>query len=304
MRPPIASHRLDRDGRLLEARMIVRRLGSAVAIVVVLGACSSMQRQYDVHRSNLSCDEANRYAFRSMQSLGYSVDTFRLASVGSPGVIKGSKDAGKGSGASDATVKIDCRADGVQLSASEDQLLKQDMTFSRGFFLAFTSLADNRVASAAWADQQSGGTTGGGVKIDIRPQLGLESKLDFGEDLAAGNVLAVKVTVANGSDRTYKLDPAAFELRPMEGSGKILQVAIPDAARSLAKAAAADAGAPPPDAARLEGLLRERALTGRTLAPGDRVEGFLYFPAGRYARARATLVDVETDEGEGFLVEF
>jgi hypothetical protein len=30
----------------------------------------------------------------------------------------------------------------------------------------------------------------------------------------------------------------------------------------------------------------------------------VYFPTGSYARARATLVDVESGESEGFLVEF
>mgnify|MGYP003513271711 CR=1 FL=1 len=48
----------------------------------------------------------------------------------------------------------------------------------------------------------------------------------------------------------------------------------------------------------------ERALAGGTLKPGDRAEGFVYFPVGSYARARATLVDVDTKESEGFLVEF
>jgi hypothetical protein len=118
--------------------------------------------------------------------------------------------------------------------------------------------------------------------------------------------MAVKVVIQNGSDRTYELDPAAIELRPVEGSGKVAQIPLHDAAERLARSAAADRGegAPSPGAAQLESLLRERALTTRKLRPGDKAEGFLYFPVGKYARARATLVDVETSEEEGFLVEF
>ncbi len=192
------------------------------------------------------------------------------------------------------------------MAASEEQFLKQDLTFTRGFYLSFTSLADHGAETQEWKNQQSGGTASGGAKVEIRPQLGLESKLDFGEDLAAAGILAVKVVIQNGSDRTYELDPAAIELRPAEGSGKIAQIPLRDAAAALARSAAADRGegAPSPDATQMENLLRQRALGAHRLRPGERAEGFLYFPVGHYARARATLVDVATDEEEGFLVEF
>ena len=78
-----------------------------------------------------------------------------------------------------------------------------------------------------------------------------------------------------------------------------------DSARRVAASAGAlDAGAARPDTAAIEKTLRERALKAQKLAPGSETEGFLYFPTGKYARARATLVDVETKESEGFMVEF
>ncbi len=79
-----------------------------------------------------------------------------------------------------------------------------------------------------------------------------------------------------------------------------------EAAKAIARAAATDLGEgmPGPTPASIESMLRQRALAGRTLKPGDRAEGFVYFPTGTYARARATLIDVESGEGEGFLVEF
>lgn len=264
-----------------------------------------MQSQYAVRRSNLTCDQANRYAFQSMKSLGYTVTTFEPAAVGRNGMLRGTKTE-EGRSDQDGVVRIACEPSEVRLDAAADQLLSQDLTFTRGFYLAFTGIADHATTNAAYADEQAGGTTEGGVKFKIQPQLALETKLDFGEDLAAGGVLAVKVTVQNGSKITYTLDPAAIELRPREGSGKILQVDLVEAAQKIAKSAAADLdpGIPGPTPAGIEATLRKRALTGGKLAPGGSADGFVYFPTGSYARARATLVDVESGESEGFLVEF
>jgi hypothetical protein len=279
--------------------------GVVLVVAAIIADCASLQEQYNVRRTNLSCEDANRYAHQSMRSLGYAVTEFRLARLGEEGMIKGTKPGERGE-IHTGKVLIRCEPGEVLLSAAEEQFLKQDLTFTRGFFLTFTSLADHAAESAAWERQRSGGVTGGGVKFKIQPQIGLESKLDFGEDLAGAGILAVKVTVENGSDRTYKLDPAAIELRPIEGDSKVPQLTLSAAATALARAAAADSGegAPPPDPRGIETLLRERMLAARTLRPGDQADGFVYFPTGRYRRARATLVDVETEEPEGFLVEF
>ena len=282
----------------------MRRPLLVLALAVFVAGCPSAQQQYIVRREKLSCDDANRYAFDSMRSLGYSVGQFRLARVGAPGMIKATKEGERGT--DHVTVDIRCEATGVELFGSKDEsFLKQDMTFSRGFFLAFTGLADHGPEMVAWKDHQSGGTAAGGVKFKIQPQIGLETKLDFGEDLAGAGILAVKVTIQNGTTQTYELDPASIELRT-PNDDKVAQIQIGAAAATLARTSAADAGegAPPPDPARMEALLRGRALTTRTLRPGDQVEGFIYFPTGTYTRARATLIDAETSEPEGFLVEF
>lgn len=276
----------------------------ALAVAALLAGCTSMQEQYNVRRSNISCDEANRYALQSMRTLGYDVKEFQPAALGRDGFLRGTT-AGERDSVHTGAVTIHCKPNEVVLSAHEEQFLKQDLTFTRGFYISFTNLADHGAESAAYQKQLEGGTTGGGAKFKIQPQVGLETKLDFGEDLAAAGVLAVKVTVENGSDRVYKLDPATIELRSA-GGAKVTQMSPAAAATALVKAAAGDSveGAPPPDPQRLETLLRERALPARTLRPGDHAEGFVYFPTGQYSRARATLVDTETEEDEGFLVEF
>ena len=134
--------------------MSCRRL---VVALVVMSACTSMQEQYTVRRSNISCDEANRYAYRSMQTLGYDVTDFQVASVGERGGIKGVKHDDHG-GTHNVHVSIDCEPKEVVVAASEEQFLKQDLTFTRGFYLSFTSLADHGAETQEWKNQQSGGT--------------------------------------------------------------------------------------------------------------------------------------------------
>ena len=58
------------------------------------------------------------------------------------------------------------------------------------------------------------------------------------------------------------------------------------------------------DVRRAAEIIPERALRGKRLRPGEHVEGFLYYPAADYDRARIIMIDSATGETEGFLVEF
>src|SRR5262245_57198310 len=148
----------------------------ALALALVAG-CTSMQEQYSIRRTNMSCDEANRYAIQSLRSLGYEVKESRLAAVGREGVLKATR-TGEGDSARSGTVTIHCEPNEVVIKAAADQLLKQDMTFTRGFYISFTSIADHSVEGAAYQKQREGGTTAGGAKFKIQPQVAIETKLD------------------------------------------------------------------------------------------------------------------------------
>jgi hypothetical protein len=41
-----------------------------------------------------------------------------------------------------------------------------------------------------------------------------------------------------------------------------------------------------------------------TVRPGDKASGYLFFPLAEYHRARVVVVEEESGESEGFLVEF
>lgn len=280
------------------------RLFLFVAIAGCSG-CKSAERQYDVRTTDLSCEEANRYAYRTMRELGYEITGFEPAAPGRTGIIRAHRTAQKGELA--GRIEISCDPPKVILAPHAESGLVSDLTFARGFFLSFSALAENRGRSSR---PQAGGATdsaAGGLTLAIKPVPGLEAKLDFGADLQAAGILPVRIEAVNNSERTYRIETARFHLRPAGRPGRVEALSLERAAKLLAAAAeeAERAGGPP---ARAPGdftsLLRAKLMTDATLPPGARAQGFLFFPAAEYSGARAIVEDVDTSEAEGFMVEF
>jgi hypothetical protein len=51
-------------------------------------------------------------------------------------------------------------------------------------------------------------------------------------------------------------------------------------------------------------LLDGKRLIATRVGPHSEVTGYLYFPLADYVRARAVLTEEDSDEAEGFVVEF
>jgi hypothetical protein len=114
-----------------------------------------------------------------------------------------------------------------------------------------------------------------------------EAVLDFGGPATVGEVVLVRVTVRNNSDRAIGIDPRRVELVTAAGGA-----AVPLAGGTLAAALAPGPGG--------ERVRAEPLRPGR-IAPATTVTGFLVYSPGRYREARLTIEDVETGEGEGFV---
>jgi hypothetical protein len=131
---------------------------------------------------------------------------------------------------------------------------------------------------------------------------GQEAKLDFEVDLAAAGVLPVRVTVANRTKHGYRLDPGEVRLTRADQE-RIAPLGVGAAAARVAGAKAqASAGAPTEAQARE--ILEHHLFTAVTIDPGAHVSGYLYFPLAEYLRGRVVLTERESEEDEGFLVEF
>jgi len=143
-----------------------------------------------------------------------------------------------------------------------------------------------------------------GLQVWLRPVPGLGAKLDFSLDLEAGGVLPVLVTINNVTTHSYRLEPDDVVLIAADGT-RVPPLALADAAQHVATPAAKHAGhgvAPALGAVTQE--LRSHLFTARTVAPKERVSGYLYYPVASYAKGRAVLEDIASEESEGFVVEF
>jgi len=161
-----------------------------------------------------------------------------------------------------------------------------------------------------------------GVRVILEPVRGYATLLDFEANLSEAGILPVRVRVDNGTKRAYEFDPRDVVLRRAGSRDKAKPLSNSQAVAILKKAnlaALGGSGAQLTDATgpgdplspsqlgdvrRAAEIIPERALRGKRLVPGDRVEGFLYYEAAEYDRARIIMIDSATGETEGFLVEF
>ncbi len=327
---------------------------SGMAAVVLLSAsvsCTPVTRSYEIHTGQLGCEEANRHVHDALVSMGMIITAFRLAAPETDGYVRASKTDNRG--IRKGEVRISCTASGVSIVASEAGLtLGSEHEFERGVFLSVTARARltvdrGRILPAQAADQaapQSAPIAVAqqpvrakpkprvekvvGVVVRLEPLRGFATLLDFEADLSRAGILPVRVTVANGTARSYEFDPRdivlrragsrrrAYTLSPNQ-AGRMLE----DANREILVAQARKAGpeadtevdllvldpmAPTElgDIRAAAKIIRERLLRGGLLRANGRFEGYLYFEVAEYDRARITMIDTATGETEGFIVEF
>jgi len=275
-------------------------------LILALAGCTPPIRQFDIKRQSLTCEQANDYAYRTLQSMGFTMTQFEPATAAHAGTLRGTRDE---RGTQNVTVGIACNGTTANVDASEDGKLLGQLEFKRGFYLAFTAIAAQTAISASIARQQAQrpieGKTGQGLHVLVEPVRGLGAKLDFDLDLAAAGVLPVRVSINNVTPRIYTLDPDDIVLAQKDGT-RVHPLTVADAVQRVASAAtqkpANDASAP--DSAEVTRRFQSKLLTARSIAAGQTLQGYLFFPLGDYVKGRVTLEDQASEEAEGFVVEF
>lgn len=286
-----------------------RRSVYLLVLLLAAGACNPPIKQFELNDQQLSCEDANRVTYRTIEAMRFKVRDFQPAAPGTSGVIKASRTA-SGGGTQSATVSIDCTATGANIDASEDGAWLNQMEFKRAFHHAFLNVVSMRAGQQRLDEQILAGTAPASqqrrdLKIVVEPAGGAAAKLDFPFDLAAGEVLPVRVSISNLTAHGYTLDPAAIRLARSDGE-RVAALSVAAAAARVAatlEGAGDHAGAPPSREA-VADALSVRQFTATTVAPGTEREGFLYFPLAEYRSARVVVTDSETGEDEGVKVEF
>ncbi len=308
-----------------------------VSALTLVAACTPVSRQYEIHTTDMTCDQANRHVHDALVGMGMEITAFQPARAGLPGYAQATRR--RGSGETGGEVLISCDEHGVHIDASQSGL-GGEHEFERGVFLSVSGRADlvperegGELAGLKKREADPGSTAAtqsdarpaavaSRVVVSLEPVVGFETVLDFEANLSDAGVLPVRLTIVNGTDRSYDFDPRDVVLSASEARQRAFPLAPADAAGKLqdrnreligsggAQGSAEDGPIEPlaptelGDVRAASELIPRRAVRGGRLEPGEQVSGFIYFAAGSYDRARITMVDVATGETEGFLVEF
>jgi hypothetical protein len=240
---------------------------AALAGCAALPMPTPMERRYAIFEPTLTCDQANKISYRVVEGLGYTVTSFTPASAGGGGVVRGARE--RPVGQDTVAVKINCGADGVHVNTDSGGLLATNLEFPQAFFSRFKGMTDVVQRGEAPKPQ-------GQVQVTMTPLIGLETKLEFGTEVTG--VFPVRVEIFNTTERTYLLE--ADKIMLLTSSGERVK---PLSATNGGSA---------------------RMITSQTLAPGANVKGYLYYPPGSYTGARGFIVEAESQEREGFDVQF
>jgi len=282
-----------------------RRLACS-ALLWLTAACAFPVRQFDLNDRPFDCKQANRYAYFTLRSMGFSLLALEPATVDRPGSMHGYRKTETGT--ETATVAIVCHKEGgADINASQDNTFLGQVEFKRGFYMSLTGVVSQEEGEAAAAQAEAARPfeekQHKGLQVWLRPVPGVGSKLDFDLDLDAGGVLPVLVTINNVTTHNYRLELDDVVMIAGDGT-RVAPLALTDAAQRVAAAAA---HAPHGSAPALGAVTRElesHLFTGRRVEPKQRLSGYLYYPVAPYTKGRAVLEDTASEESEGFVVEF
>ncbi|HMA45845.1 MAG TPA: hypothetical protein VKP11_01325 [Frankiaceae bacterium] len=240
--------------------------------------------------TGMPCAEADRVARAALLRLGYDGDVVTPAQPGTPGQVVGHKAGGydyvtnAATRQYTATVAITCSNAGATLDATTDEPLPGSLTFKSDFARNVDLVAARRVQRPQLASRPETG-----VVIAVEPLRGGDARDALGVDLPASGVTPVRLTIDNRTERAYAFAATGVRLESQEG-----ERTAPLTSAEVGRRAGAGG----------QQAASEHAIADAVIAPHAVIKGFLYVPASAYRRATVVLIDQETEEEEGFSVEF
>ena len=241
--------------------------------VTVKVTCPPAGPHIDAHPDILPCEQGNRISRLTIERQGYRVTEFTPAGIGKAGIVKGEKKDQP-----PLVITLFCsRNNGVVMETTMDSpvLKNKDFflaisDFERGFFAMFKG-----ERSLVVAEQTA--VVGNQLRVTMQPLSPVESKIIFGTDVTT--VLPVQIEITNPTQRPYQVEADQIVLLTTSG-------------QRVKPLSEKESSFPTP------------ALTSQTVAPKSGVKGYLYFPPGTYTGARGSLVEQQSQEREGFVVQF
>jgi len=253
----------------------------------------------------MTCDEANRFSYDTLKAMGYKITAFAPAAAGGQGVVKGSIDEAKRT--SSATVEVTCAGAGPTIDATEDGKLLGQLEFRRAFYLNFTGVVTQRRVLDKAAKEQAALPLAQrkqqGLEVLITPAAGLDARMELHADLTPAGVLPVRIVINNRTELRYQLDPDDIVMVRADGE-RVTPLSVDAVMDRVRRAATPTKDEATLDPSLLSQQLQSMLFTTTELSPDASAKGFLFYPLDSYTRARARITESQSEETEGFVVEF
>ena len=259
-----------KDGELKASRMGL--WGEKEPVTVTL-TCASDGVRINAFPDVPPCEQGNRISRLAIERRGFKVTEFTPAAIGKPGIVKGTQEGEK-----PAVITISCEpTQNVMMETSMDGPLARHKefyitisNFYQGFYAIFKGERGMVAAEKVPASDNQ-------IHVAMKPLNGTEMKMAFGAE--SKKYLPVLIEIANRTKRSYQLD--------------IEQVMLMSSAGGRVKPLAEKNGGFP-----------AQALVNQSIAPGTSIKGYLYYPVGSYTGARGSFTEAQSQEREGFDVQF
>lgn len=215
----------------------------------------------------IGCDDAHRYAARSLKERGYRLTSIDRGAGG--GTLDGKKESGD-----HQRISLTCGGGGVNVATSGGGAWAD-----QGLWFTFNQIVE--FGDRVWPPPTS-------PVVKVESISGIEAKLEFPGELEPLGMVALRVRVFNGGTRAIRIDPRRIKART-DGKGGAIPLGEAGVKERL--------GAVDP-------AIDSKLLKRVTLKQGEEVRGFVFFPVAQYTSAVVMVIDDQTGEADEFEVFF
>lgn len=237
----------------------------------------------------MTCRAATRAARTALKRMSYAIESVATATPDRPGEIRAHRNTGWYTGdAGDSygvAVRITCDDNGSVFKAATEEPLSQRIAFKRDLPGEIDRAVSRRTTRPRPRTQQPAAE----LEVEIRPLTGAAARKQIGAAPETVGIMPVHVRVTNRSTLTYRFSGERLRMTTEE---RVRQqpLAMDEVAAALAPEWADNA--------------RRQLMPDGEIPPGATVEGYLFVPNAAYRRAKVVLIETESEEAEGFSVEF
>ncbi len=255
---------------------------------VVAEPAKAFPAQIRLERPGMTCRSATKAARAALKRMGYVVESIVAPTPDQVGEIRALRNTGWYTGdpgdSFGVAVRLYCNDQGSILEAASEEKLSERMVFKRDFegeinrAVSRRSIRPRPVANRPQAELQ----------IIVHPLSGSAATQQIGRAASSG-VTPVLVRIINKSARTYRFKAERVSLTTEERK-RVRPLSAGEVADRVTEEWASTAN--------------DQQIRDGDIAPGTVLEGYVYVPRAAYRRAKVVLIEAESEEAEGFSVEF